>query len=397
MVIEGSKNSKMIQKQIILTENLPLYGLRVLEFSTVLAGPAVGMFLAELGAEVIKIEPPFGDVTRKWKLKEETLTEDTNAISSYFATVNRGKKSICADLNDETSLQKIYELIKKSDIVLTNFKKGDDKKFELDYSTLSKLNSRLIYACITGYGDQNEKTGYDALIQAESGFMFLNRKPGEEPNKFPVAIIDLIAAHHLKEGILCALYQREKNGKGDYIHVSLWESAVTTLANLASGYLFSGVNPIPIGSEHPSIAPYGTIFYTEDGRQLVYAVGTDAQFEALCKILSVEKLSIDDKFKTNAARVIHREELKIIIANATLKHHSKDLIEKCRIKKIPCGLIQDVKEALMSDDSAELLFNSEKNTEQKNGLRTAVFLSDDKRINLSEPPILGNDSKEYGF
>ena len=255
-----------------MTEKTPLQGLKVLELASVLAGPSVGMFFAELGATVYKIEnvTTHGDVTRKWKLPKEDADTD---ISGYFSSVNWGKSSFAVDLCREEGLNIIYELAAQCDIVLVSYKPGDAEKLRVDYPTLKRYNEKLIYSHITGYGLQNPRAGFDAIIQAESGFTFMNGQPDGPPTKMPVALMDVLAAHHLKEAILLALYYREKTGKGQYIEASLFKAGVSSLANQATNWLVGRAIPQRMGSDHPNIVPYGTIFKTADGKEIVLAHG----------------------------------------------------------------------------------------------------------------------------
>ena len=260
--------------------------LKVLELASVLAGPSVGQFFAELGAEVIKVENIHtgGDVTRTWKVKNE----ETDDRSSYFCSVNWGKKSIAVDLNRKEGKAIIYKLVEKSDIVIASYKSGDAEKLGVDYKTLSSLNPHLIYGQISGFGSSNPRVGYDAVIQAEAGFMFLNGEPDGPSLKMPVALMDILAAHHLKEGILLALLRKNQTGKGDFLEVSLLQAAVSSLANQATNWLVAGVTPQKQGSAHPNIAPYGDIFRTLDGHEILLAIGSDRQFNSLCKILNLD-------------------------------------------------------------------------------------------------------------
>src|SRR5690606_25461480 len=204
--------------------------------ANVLAGPSVGQFFAELGARVIKIENAAtnGDVTRSWKLSSEDPLSDTPA---YFCAANWGKSSLPLNLNQVTDLQQLYELVKQADVVIASYKPGDAEKLQVDYNTLKELNPKLIYGHITGYGPADSRAGYDAVIQAESGFMYLNGEKDGPPVKMPVALMDILAAHQLKEGILVAMLKRTKTGLGQLVQVSLIQSAVSALANQATNYL----------------------------------------------------------------------------------------------------------------------------------------------------------------
>jgi crotonobetainyl-CoA:carnitine CoA-transferase CaiB-like acyl-CoA transferase len=223
-----------------------LNGLTVLELSSVLAGPSVSQFLSELGASVVKIEnkQTRGDVTRTWKLKTETNGGNNNDDrTAYFHCCNSGKQSIAVDVTKMAGLDIVHRLVERSDIVVASYKPGDAEKLQLDYNTLRELNPSLIYACISGYGQDDSRAGYDAVIQAEAGFQYMNGSPGSLPCKMPVALMDVLAAHHLKEGILTSLLHRERTGEGSFVQVSLIKAAVSSLANQATGYLIA--NSIP--------------------------------------------------------------------------------------------------------------------------------------------------------
>ncbi len=316
--------------------------LKIVELANVLAGPAVGMFFSELGAEVIKIENKLtnGDVTRSWKLASE---DPKSTISAYFASVNYNKKSLFIDLNNAEEKQKIYDLIKNADIVISNYKTGDDKKLGMDYETIKKINSKIIYAHITGFGENSKRTAYDLVLQAETGFMYMNGTPESGPIKMPVALIDVLAAHQLKEGILVALLKKLKTGDGSKVSVSLYDSAIASLANQASNWLMAGYNPQPMGSLHPNIAPYGEIFTTLDKKQIVLAVGNNKQFEQLCEVLNCKNIFTDEKFKTNTERVKNRIELFEILKPIFNKQDSKTLMQKLIEHDVPVGEIKSVK------------------------------------------------------
>lgn len=242
-----------------------LQGLKVLELASVLAGPGVGQFFAELGADVIKVEnvKTGGDVTRSWKLASEKEGEDRTA---YFCSVNWGKKSLAIDLTSEKGKDIIQKLAKQTDLIIVSYKPGDAEKLNVAYSQLKEVNTKLIYGQITGYGSDNSNVGYDAVIQAESGFMDMNGEKGGDPLKMPVALIDVIAGHQLKEGLLLALLKRERTGEGSFIEVCLIQAAVASLVNQASNWLVAKSLPSRKGSLHPNIAPYGESFETRDGK-----------------------------------------------------------------------------------------------------------------------------------
>ena len=330
--------------------------LKVIELASVLAGPSVGQFFAELGAHVLKIENPAtsGDVTRSWKLPSE---DKDSSISSYFCAANWGKKTITLDIKKEEDLKKVYQLIEEADIVITSYKPGDAQKLKVDYTTLSSLNDRIIYGDISGY-TTSSKPGYDAIIQAESGFMYMNGQSDTPPTKMPVALIDILTAHQLKEGILVALLQREKYGKGDFVEVSLFDTAISSLANQGTNWLIGKKNPQRIGSEHPNIVPYGTIFTDCDRKELVLAVGNDKQFHTVCSLLGISEIAEDDKFKHNYQRVNHREELKNILQKEIQKIQRKDFLHQLEENKVPAGAVNSVKEALETTESQRLILSS---------------------------------------
>ncbi|MBL7877640.1 MAG: CoA transferase, partial [Cyclobacteriaceae bacterium] len=273
--------------------------LKVLELASVLAGPSVGQFFAELGASVIKVENLIagGDVTRSWKSRGE----QTDDRSAYFCSVNWGKKSVAMDLNTLEGKSVVQKLAAASDLVIASYKPGDAEKLGVSYNQLRTTNEKLIYGQITGYGSDTDRVGYDAVIQAESGFMDLNGEAEGDPTKMPVALIDVLAAHHLKEGLLLALLKRERTGHGSFIEVSLIQAAVSSLINQASNWLVAKQLPSRQGSSHPNIAPYGDYFLTRDGKKILLAVGSDRQFLSLLKIL---KLEAHPEFATNALRVV---------------------------------------------------------------------------------------------
>lgn len=318
-----------------------LQDLKILELASVLAGPSVGQFFAELGAEVIKVEnsKTGGDVTRTWK----SAGEQTDDRSAYFCSVNWGKKSIALDLTSDEGKSIVQKLAAKSDVIIASYKPGDAEKLGVAYQQLSTNNQQLIYGQITGYGSDNDRVGYDAVLQAESGFMDLNGEKNGPPTKMPVALIDVLAGHQLKEGLLLALLNRERTGKGCLVEVSLIETAVSSLVNQASNWLVANKLPTRQGSAHPNIAPYGESFETADAKRVLLAIGSDRQFQDLCAILAI---SSDAKFATNQLRVQHRLELAELLKPAFYSQQSAELMAQIHRKKIPAGIIQTVKEAL---------------------------------------------------
>ncbi|STX44543.1 acyl-CoA transferase [Legionella donaldsonii] len=330
-----------------------LKGLKVIDLSSVLAGPSVATFFAELGATVIKIEHPLHkDVTRTWKLPEE---DPDSEISAYFASVNFRKEYQFLDLKKDEDHGRFLNLISDADILIMNFKKGDDVKLRLQEESLLSINPRLIIGKINGYGEENDRVAYDLVLQGESGFMSMNGTHESGPVKMPVALIDVLAAHHLKEAILLALYNREKSGEGKVVSVSLYDAAISSLVNQASNYLMTGQVPQRIGSIHPNIAPYGEVFRTADGAQIVFAIGSNQHFAKLCTILGLKDLPEKNEFRNNQNRVKNRQKLASLISEQTAKLQSDELLELLHHEHIPAGKIMDLKEVFDNAQAKELI------------------------------------------
>jgi crotonobetainyl-CoA:carnitine CoA-transferase CaiB-like acyl-CoA transferase len=348
-----------------------LEGLRVVELAGVLAGPAVGMFFAELGAEVIKVENKRrgGDVTRTWKTPAEDPAEKDSA---YYHAVNWGKQIEFRDLNDPDDLDSVVQLIDWADILLVNFKAGDAERYELDVPTLRNRFPRLIIGQITGFPDEN-RVAFDAVLQAETGLMSLNGALDQGPMKLPVAFIDLFAAHQLKEGILLALFRRSKSNEGAHVKVSLFDSAIASLANQASVFLNTGVPSGRTGSLHPSIAPYGETFYCADGQHMLIACGSDAQFVALCSVLNRNDLTTDSRFKDNPSRVVHRQILQGELGSAFLLENSFELMEKLIRVGIPAGIVRDLPGVFSIPEARKLILEENRNGKSTKRVSTAVF------------------------
>lgn len=347
-------------------------GLRVIDLSTVLAGPSVGMFFAELGAEVIKIENPTtgGDVTRHWKLPSE---QTDLKVSAYFASINYRKQYEFMDLANPSGRDELRKRIASADILITNFKSGDAEKFDLDSQSLRLINPRLIHGRIKGFTSDEVRVAFDVVLQAETGFMYMNGTPQSGPVKMPVALIDVLAAHQLKEGILCALIQRSTTGKGQVVDVSLEQAGMASLVNQASNYLMAGVVPGAAGSLHPNIAPYGETFACSDGRLLVLAVGSDRQFAALCAATGVESLSEDPRFSNNQQRVIHRKALADVLGERFIMRDRDAWMEELVNRKVPAGAIRSMDEVMMNPAAQALIRSETIDGIQTRRLASAVF------------------------
>jgi crotonobetainyl-CoA:carnitine CoA-transferase CaiB-like acyl-CoA transferase len=356
-----------------MTPNLPFTGLRVLELAAVLAGPQVGQFFAELGADVLKIEPPAGDVTRTWRTPGDN---PDSSVSAYFAASNWGKTSLVLDLTEADAQAELHRLAALADVLIVSYKPGDAEKLGVGYAALAAANPRLIYAHLTGYGPASPRVGYDAVLQAETGFMHLNAaSPADPPQKMPVALIDLLAAHQLKEGILTALYQREKTGQGAFLTVSLLDSALASLANQGASWLVTGRDPQPLGSGHPGIVPYGTVYRAADGQRLVLAVGTDAQFRQLCLVLMRPRWADEPRFATNPARVRHRAALEELLLVRIAELNGTALLHELARLGVPTGAVRTVGEALSQEAAQAMLLPAQGPQFPYAGLRTVAFRS----------------------
>ena len=345
--------------------------LKIIEISSVLAGPSVGMFFAELGAEVIKIENKLsnGDITRKW---HQTM-EDSDKQSAYFSSVNWGKKHVFLDFNDSSDKKKLIQLLKVADVLITNFKHGDAEKFNLTYKLCKSINDKIIYAKIEGFKSNPKRVAFDAIIQAETGFMSINGESGKQGFKMPVAMMDILAAHQLKEGILVGLLHRSKTGRGSYISSSLYNSAIASLANQATNWLMADHIPTRLGSTHPNIAPYGEIVTTKDNQKLVLAIGTNKQFVELCKIIGRIDLPKKDNFSTNEKRVLNREKLLVEIIISLQKIDSQFFIENCIKNDVPCGFVKNLKQVFETPEAVKTTLNETIKNQPTSRVKTVAF------------------------
>jgi crotonobetainyl-CoA:carnitine CoA-transferase CaiB-like acyl-CoA transferase len=346
--------------------------MKVIELASVLAGPAVGMFFAELGAEVIKIEnsKTGGDVTRTWRLPSE---EKNTPISAYYASVNWNKQVLFLDLTQETDRKKLYGLVADADVVIANYRAASAIKLGVDFETMKAINPKIIYGNITGFGEDSERVAFDVVLQAESGFMFMNGQADGPATKMPVALIDILAAHQLKEGLLYALWQREKSGKGAYVSVSLLEAALSSLANQATNWLMAGHIPARMGSLHPNIAPYGEIFESADKKLLVLAIGNDKQFAQLCKLLNIAELISDSRFEHNQQRVENRQSLEQFLQFAFSKLTAAYLLEESLKFAIPIGQIRNMKEVFELNEANAMILEEQNEGQLSKRMSSIAF------------------------
>ncbi len=323
--------------------------IRVLDLSRVLAGPWSGQVLADLGADVIKVERPGqGDDTRSWGppyLRDPHGADTSEA--AYFLAANRGKRSLTIDFTRPEGQALVRELAQQSDIVLENFKVGGLAKYGLDYASLKPLNPGLIYCSITGFGQDGpyaQRAGYDFMIQAMGGLMSItgepDEKPGGGPQKVGVALADILTGMYASVAVLAALAHRERSGEGQYIDLALLDVQVASLANQAMNYLTSGVAPQRLGNAHPNIVPY-QVFASADGH-LIIAVGNDRQFQRLCGLLDCPELASDERYATNAARVAHRATLIPRLAERLRQRSSGEWLAELERLGVPSGPINTI-------------------------------------------------------
>lgn len=323
--------------------NAPLAGLKVLELARVLAGPWAGQILADLGADVIKVESPKGDNTRIWG--PPWVEHGGERTSAYYHACNRGKRSITADFRNNAELAQIAELAVAADVVIENFLPGKLAKFSLDYESLAVSNPALIYCSVTGFGQngpRRNEPGYDFVIQGMSGFMSLNGEPDGDPLKFGVSISDLSCGLYTANAIQAALLMRERTGKGQWIDMSLLDCSVSLLANQAMSYFATEENPPRMGNGHAQVSPYG-VFPTETG-PVVLAPANDALFRKLLAVLERHDLFEDERFSSNEARATNRTELDALIAAQTVKWDRDVLLRHCAEAGVPAGPINNLDE-----------------------------------------------------
>lgn len=321
----------------------PLSGLKVVELARILAGPWIGQSLADLGAEVIKVEAPEGDDTRRWG--PPFIERDGDRSAAYFYAANRGKRSVIADFRTEAGQQTVRDLVADADILIENFKLGGLAKYGLDYASLSALNPRLIYCSVTGFGQSGPlaaRPGYDFLIQGMSGLMSVTGAPDGPPQKVGVAITDIVTGLYGTIGILAAVEQRHRTGRGQHIDMSLLDCATAVLANQNMNYLATGEAPMRQGNAHPNIAPYA-VFPTRDGH-IILAVGNDGQFQRLCEVLGLPALASDPRYRDNAARVAHRGSLTDALNAALAGWDSAPLLAQLEAQTVPAGPIHSIAE-----------------------------------------------------
>ncbi|BCH61742.1 CoA transferase [Agrobacterium vitis] len=371
--------------------NAPLSGLKVIELARILAGPWIGQTLADLGADVIKVESPQGDDTRTWG--PPFIDDGVEKAAAYFHACNRGKRSVTADFTRAEDIKTLRDLIASADVVIENFKVGGLAKYGLDYDSLKELNPRLVYCSVTGFGQDGpyaQRAGYDFMIQGMSGIMDLTGEPDGAPQKVGVAFADIFTGLYGVIAIQAALAQRLQTGRGQFIDMALFDCMSAVLANQAMNYAASGIVPKRMGNNHPNIAPYQT-FAVADGH-IIIACGNDGQFGRLCGVLGLSELAVTPEFSTNAARVAHRDQLTTVMEDKTRQFERDDLLARLEAAAVPAGPINTVAD-LFADP--QFAFRQMKITpDGVPGIRTPIVFSDAELETARRAPRLGEHTAE---
>lgn len=316
----------------------PLAGLQVVELARILAGPWAGQLLADMGAEVIKVEAPQGDDTRMWG--PPFIEHAGEKSAAYFHGCNRGKKSVVIDFRTAEGKAALLRLLADADVLIENFKVGGLAKYGLDYASLKETHPRLIYCSITGFGQDGPyaaRAGYDYIIQGMSGLMSVTGDPEGQPQKVGVAVTDIFTGLYASNAILAAVHQRHTTGRGQQVDLALLDVAVATTANQAMNYLATGKSPERLGNAHPNIVPY-QVFECSDGHMII-AVGNDGQYRQFCKLLEVPELGTDPQFSTNPKRLENRDKLVPMLAEKMLGWTKADITKACEAHGVPVGQI----------------------------------------------------------
>ncbi len=367
----------------------PLEGLKVIELARILAGPWAGQTLGDLGAEVIKVEAPEGDDTRQWG--PPFVERENDKTASYFHSCNRGKSSVVVDFRTDEGKAVLIELVRDADILIENFKVGGLKKYGLDYENLAKVNPKLIYCSITGFGQTGpyaHRAGYDYIIQGMSGFMSITGEPDGAPQRAGVAITDIFTGVYATSAILAALHMRARTGKGQHIDMSLLDSAVCVMANQALNYLTTGNPPQRTGNYHPNLTPY-QVFECRDGH-IIIATGNDGQYQRLCDILGLPEMATAPEYLKNANRVENREDMIAKLSARTVLMSKGELLTACEAKGVPAGPINSMDEVFA--DPQVVHRQLQVNLDGIPSVRSP-FMFSDAELKLDRPsPKLGDNS-----
>jgi crotonobetainyl-CoA:carnitine CoA-transferase CaiB-like acyl-CoA transferase len=371
----------------------PLAGLKVVELARILAGPWAGQTLADLGADVIKIEAPEGDDTRRWG--PPFVERDGDRSAAYFHAANRGKRSMVADFRTEEGQALVRRLVADADILIENFKVGGLAKYGLDYEALRAVNPRLIYCSVTGFGQTGpyaHRAGYDFIIQGMAGLMSVTGAPDGQPQKVGVAVTDIFTGVYAVVGILSALHRRHATGLGEHVDMALLDVAVGIMANQAMNYMVSGIAPGLMGNAHPNLAPYA-VFDCADG-WIILATGNDAQYRRLCTVLGLDDMATDPAYASNADRIANREAMTARLTAATRDWAKADLLAACEDQGIPAGPINDLAEVFADPQVQARGMRLDMNGMP--GLRTPITFAGATLATGRPAPGLGQDRDEAG-
>ena len=375
-------------------KTLPLAGIRVLDLTRVLAGPWTTMNLADLGAEVWKVEHvKGGDDTRAWSVPSY------KGISTYYLCANRGKQSIALDLKTRQGRQIALDLAAKADVIVENFRAGTVDRLGIGYEDIRKINPGVVYCSISGYGQtgpERDRPGYDFIMQAESGLMSITGEKDGHPNRLGVAFTDVVAGMVATQSVLAALYQRRDTGTGQFIDVALLDSTLNMLINVGTGYLNAGVEPVRYGNAHPTVVPY-QVFEAADG-VFALAVGNDRMFFDFCEqVIARPELARDPRFATSHQRAVHRAELLPVLEDIMLSRTCEDWIAACHAASVPAGRVKTVAEALQSPSVVERGVIETLDHPELGPIsliRAAHGLAAQKDRKSKAPPLLGEDTRD---
>ncbi len=367
----------------------PLEGLKVIELARVLAGPWAGQTLADLGAEVIKVESPAGDDTRQWG--PPFVEREGERSSSYYHSANRGKTSVVVDLTTPEGQARMKELLADADILIENFKTGGLAKYGMDYDSLKETFPRLVYCSITGFGQTGpyaHRPGYDFIIQGMSGLMSITGEPDTQPQKHGMAITDIFTGIYATTAILAAIHQRQTTGKGQQIDMALLDCAVAITGNQGMNYLTTGKAPTRLGNAHPNLTPY-EVFETSDGH-IIIATGNDGQYQRLCKLLGLVDMAHDPDYVRNADRVANRPAMIARLSAATRLRTRDELLQTCEQNNVPAGPINSMDDVF--SDPQVVARGMQIELDGVPGIRSPFRFSD-AQLSLSRPsPKLGEDT-----
>ena len=377
----------------------PLKGIRVIELARILAGPWAGQLLADLGADVIKVESPQGgDDTRKWGPPFVMSHDGENLSAAYYHSCNRGKRSVALDFSTAEGAETVRELVKTADVLIENFKLGGLKKYGLDYESLKAINPRLVYCSITGFGQDGPyapRPGYDFIIQGMAGMMSITGEPGREPQKAGVAVADIFTGLYSVIAIQAALRHAEQTGQGQHIDMALFDTQISVLANQNLNYLVSGKSPIQMGNAHMNIAPY-EVLPVRDGH-IILAVGNDGQFQRFCDVVGLAELPPDPDFATNPARVANRVRLREKIVARLASFDRAPLLADLEKAGVPASPINTIGQ--MFDDPQAIARGMRLDLDDGHGnklpsVRAPMVMSETPLIYDKPSPRLGEHTEE---